>query len=225
MQILVVEDEHSMAELLKRTLQEEGHQVVLADNGREGFEIARASRFDVIVLDVTLPGMDGISVAKRLREGRNQTPVLMLTARDAPADIVSGLDSGADDYLTKPFSIGVLLARLRAVSRRGAIPRPVCFEIADLRLDPGSRQVSRAGTALNLTPREYQLLELLMRNASRAVSRETILESVWGFDSEVTENTVEVFMRQLRLKVDNREPKLIHTVRGFGYMIREPKEQ
>jgi len=225
MQILVVEDERSMAELLKRTLQEEGHQVVLAGTGREGFEIARASQFDVIVLDVTLPGMDGISVAKRLREDRNQTPVLMLTARDAPADVVSGLDSGADDYLTKPFSIGVLLARLRAVSRRGAIPRPVCLEIADLRLDPGSRQVSRAGAALNLTPREYQLLELLMRNAGRAVSRETILESVWGFDSDVTENTVEVFMRQLRLKVDNREPKLIHTMRGFGYMIREPREQ
>jgi two-component system, OmpR family, response regulator len=146
--------------------------------------------------------------------------VLMLTARDTPADIVAGLDSGADDYLTKPFAIGVLLARLRAVSRRGAIPRSVVLEIADLRLDPGSRRVTRAGELLSLTPREYQLLELLLRNAGRAVSRETILDSVWGFNSDVSENTVEVFMRQLRLKVDTQEPKLIHTIRGYGYMIR-----
>lgn len=225
MQILVVEDERAMADLLRRALQEEGHQVVLAGTGREGYEIARASQFDVIVLDVMLPGMDGISVARRLREGRNQTPVLMLTARDTPSDIVAGLDSGADDYLTKPFSIGVLLARLRAVSRRGVIPRPPQLLCGELRLDPASRRVSRAGETLNLTPREYQLLELLLRNAGRAVSRETIIESVWGFNSEVTENTVEVFMRQLRLKVETREPKLIHTVRGYGYMLREPQER
>ncbi len=224
MQILVVEDERAMADLLKRALQEEGHQVVLAGTGREGYEIARASQFDVIVLDVMLPGMDGVSVARRLREGRNQTPVLMLTARDTPSDIVVGLDSGADDYLTKPFSIGVLLARLRAVSRRGAIPRPPQLNCGELCLDPASRRVSRAGETLNLTPREYQLLELLLRNAGRAVSRESIIESVWGFNSEVTENTVEVFMRQLRLKVETREPKLIHTVRGYGYMLREPQE-
>src|SRR5277367_4433703 len=221
MQILVVEDEPGMAELLKRALQEEGYQVVLAGDGRQGFEIARFSPFDVIVLDVTLPGMDGISVARRLRECRNQTPVLMLTARDTPADVVAGLDSGADDYLTKPFSIGVLLARLRAVSRRGAIPRPVHLEIAGVRLDPASRRVTRSGELLSLTPREYQLLELLMRNAGRAVSRETILESVWGFASDVTENNVEVFVRQLRLKVETEEPKLIHTVRGFGYRMGE----
>ena len=221
MQILVVEDEPSMANLLKRTLQEDGHQVVLAHDGHQGFEIARCTAFDVIVLDVTLPGLDGISVARKLREARDQTPVLMLTARDSPADIVTGLDSGADDYLTKPFSLDVLLARLRAVSRRGAIPRSVCLEVADVKLDPASHRVTRAGGLLPLTPREYRLLELLMRNHGRAVSRETILESVWGFDTEVTENTMEVFVRQLRLKVDTREPKLIHTVRGFGYMMRE----
>ena len=222
MQILVVEDEPSMANLLKRTLQEDGHQVVLAHDGHQGFEIARCTAFDVIVLDVTLPGIDGISVARKLRDSRDQTPVLMLTARDSPADIVTGLDSGADDYLTKPFSLDVLLARVRAVSRRGAIPRSVCLEVADIKLDPACHRVTRAGDALPLTPREYKLLELLMRNNGRAVSRETILESVWGFDTEVTENTLEVFMRQLRLKVDTREPKLIHTVRGFGYMMREP---
>lgn len=221
-QVLVVEDERRMAQLLERTLHEEGHQVVLARDGREGFEIARSSPFDVIVLDVMLPGMDGMAVARRLRDCRNQTPILMLTARDAAADIVHGLDSGADDYLAKPFSIDVLLARLRAVSRRGAIPRPMCLEIADVKLDPASRRVTRAGKLLGLTPREYRLLELLMRNPGRAISRDSILESVWGFGSEVTENTVEVFVRQLRLKVDTREPKLIHTVRGFGYMMREP---
>jgi DNA-binding response OmpR family regulator len=211
-----------MAELLQRALHEEGHQVVLARDGREGFEFASSSQFDVIVLDVMLPGMDGMTLARKLRQNRNQTPVLMLTARDAPADIVNGLDSGADDYLTKPFSIDILLARLRAVSRRGAIPRTVCLEIADLRLDPASHRVTRGDEVLSLTPREYRLLELLMRNARRAISRDTILESVWGFDSDVNENTLEVFMRLLRGKVDTREPKLIHTVRGFGYMMGEP---
>jgi DNA-binding response OmpR family regulator len=222
MQVLVAEDEHRMAELLEKVLREEGHQVVVARDGRDAFEFACCSPFDVILLDVLLPGLDGLSVARKLRECHNQTPVLMLTARDAPADVVNGLDSGADDYLTKPFLIDVLLARLRAVSRRGAIPRPTCLEIADVKLDPASRRVTRGGTALTLTPREYRLLELLMRNSGRAISRNTILESVWGFDSEVNENTLEVFMRLLRLKVDTREPKLIHTVRGFGYMMREP---
>jgi DNA-binding response OmpR family regulator len=222
MQILVVEDEQRMAELLEQALHEEGHQVVLARDGREGFEIARYSPFDVIVLDVMLPGMDGLAVARKLRDGGNQTPVLMLTARDAPADIVNGLNSGADDYLTKPFPLEILLARLRAVSRRGAIARPTCLQIADVRLDPASRQVTRGGEALNLTPREYKLIELLMRNPGLAISRETILESVWGFESDVTENTLEVFVRLLRMKVDTRGPKLIHTIRGFGYMMREP---
>ena len=222
MQVLVVEDERRMAELLQRTLSEEGHQVVLAHDGRAGFEIARCSPFDVIVLDVMLPSMDGMAVAKRLREAGNQTPVLMLTARDAPIDIVTGLDSGADDYLTKPFSIDILLARLRAVSRRGAIARPTRLEIAGVTLDPATRSVTRNGESLNLTPREYRLLELLMRNAGRAVSRDTILDWVWGFGSDVSENTIEVFMRLLRMKVDTQEPKLIQTVRGFGYMMREP---
>ena len=222
MQILVVEDEQRMAELLRRTLQEEGHQVIMASDGKEGFEIARSSLFDVIILDVMLPGMDGVTVARQLRERRNRTPVLILTARDAPSDVIRGLDSGADDYLTKPFSIDILLARVRAVSRRGAVARSVCLEVSDVKLDPASRQVTRGGEVLGLTPREYKLLELLMRNPGRAISRDSILESVWGFDSEVNENTLEVFVRQLRLKVDTREPKLIHTVRGFGYMMREP---
>jgi DNA-binding response OmpR family regulator len=204
MQILVVEDEPRMAGLLRRTLEEEGHQVVVVSDGQQGFEIARNSPFDAVVLDIMLPGMDGISVARKLRECRNNTPVLLLTARDAP------------------FSIDILLARLRAISRRGAVPRPVYLEVADVRLDPASRQVTRGDKLLNLTAREYKLLELFMRNRGRAISRDKILESVWGFSTEVTGNNVEVFVRQLRLKVDTSEPKLIHTVRGFGYMMREP---
>jgi DNA-binding response OmpR family regulator len=222
MQILVIEDERRMAELLEKTMTEEGHQVVVSREGREGYEIARTSPFDVVVLDVMLPGMDGVTVARRLRENKIQTPILMLTARDTSTDIVSGLDSGADDYLTKPFSIDVLLARIRALSRRGAVTQPLFLEVGDLRLNPASHTVTKGGESVNLTPREYQLLELLMRNRGRAVSRDVILQSVWGFDHDVSENNLEVFVRQLRLKADLREPKLIHTVRGFGYILREP---
>jgi DNA-binding response OmpR family regulator len=218
--ILVVEDELRMAALLKRGLTEEGHQVFVANDGIAGYEMARATEFDVLVLDVMLPGMDGLCIAKKLREARNQTPVLMLTARDTAASIVAGLDAGADDYLTKPFSFDIFLARLRAVSRRGAIPRAVCLEVADLKLDPSTRYVTRGGIAVSLTPREFSLLELLMRNHGRVVTRDAILESVWGFDTEVGGNTIEAFVRLLRLKVDAGEPKLIHTVRGVGYVMR-----
>lgn len=222
MQILVVEDEQRMADLLDRALSEEGHRVVVSRDGREGYEIARTSPFDVILLDVMLPGTDGLTIARRLRENRIQTPILMLTARDTSADIIAGLDSGADDYLTKPFSIDVLLARIRAVGRRGSVVQPTVLQVGDLCLDPASHSVTKSGEVVNLTPREYQLLELLMRNRGRAVSREAILQSVWGFDHEVSENNLEVFVRQLRIKTDMKEPKLIHTVRGFGYIMREP---
>ena len=210
-----------MSALIEQTLQEEGHQVVVANDGREGFEIARAAAFDVIVLDVMLPSMDGVAITRRLRQERNQTPVLMLTGRDAPADIVNGLDAGADDYLTKPFAINVFLARIRSVSRRGVIPRGPLLALADLVADPSSREVTRGGKAVNLTPREYTLLELLMRNVGRAVTRNAILETVWGFSSDVTPNSVEVFMRLLRLKIDTHEPKLIHTIRGVGYIMKD----
>lgn len=210
-----------MADLLRRGLTEEGHQVFVAHDGASGYETARASEFDVIVLDIMLPRMDGLSLARRLRADRNQTPVLMLTARDTATDTIAGLDAGADDYLTKPFSFEVLLARLRAVSRRGAIPQPVCLEVADLRLDPATRNVTRAGQSVSLTPREFSLLELLMRNHGRVVTRDAIIEWVWGYDSDVSGNTIEAFVRLLRLKVDSVEPKLIQTVRGIGYSLRE----
>jgi DNA-binding response OmpR family regulator len=210
-----------MAALLKRGLTEEGHQVFVAHDGVEGYEMARSAEFDVIVLDVMLPGMDGLAVAQKLRESRNQTPVLMLTARDTASSVIAGLDAGADDYLTKPFAFDIFLARLRAVSRRGAIPRPVCLKVADLKLDPSTRRVTRGEQPVSLTPREFSLLELLMRNHGRVITRDTILESVWGFDSDVAGNTIEAFVRLLRLKVDMTEQKLIHTVRGVGYVMRE----
>jgi DNA-binding response OmpR family regulator len=202
-------------------LTEEGHNVVVARNGAEGLEMAQSSPFDVIVLDIMLPQLNGLTVARRLRESRNKTPVLMLTARDTTSDIVQGLDSGGDDYLTKPFSFDVLLARLRSISRRGPIERPPCLQVADLKLDPATRAVTRNGAAINLTPREYALLELLLRNTGRVVTRQSILEAVWGFDTEVSENTLEAFVRLLRMKIGTDAPKLIHTVRGVGYCLKE----
>jgi DNA-binding response OmpR family regulator len=221
MQVLVVEDERRMAELLRQGLEEEGHSVVLAGNGKEGLAMAEAHPFDVIVLDVMLPEMDGFAMARKLRASRNQTPILMLTARDATEDMIAGLNLGADDYLVKPFAFDVLLARLRAVSRRGPIPQPVTLQVQDLTLNPASREVARGNRRVSLTRTEYGLLELLMRRAGRVVTRENLIEAVWGFDSEVRSNTLDAFIRLLRDKVDvEGEAKLIHTVRGVGYCLR-----
>ena len=221
MQVLVVEDERRMAELLRQGLEEEGHTVVLAPDGKEGLAIAESYSFDVILLDVLLPGLDGFAVAKKLRSARNQTPILMLTARDADHDVVDGLNVGADDYLVKPFSFDVLLARLRAVSRRGPIAQPVTLQVGDLTLNPGSREVMRGGRPIALTRTEYSLLELLMRRAARVVPRESLIEAVWGFDSDVRNNTLDAFIRLLRDKVDGKgTAKLIRTIRGVGYCIR-----
>jgi DNA-binding response OmpR family regulator len=222
MQVLVVEDEQRMADLLRQGLEEEGHSVVLAADGRDGLSMAESHTFDVIVLDVMLPGLDGFHVVRKLRSARNQTPILMLTARDATPDIVDGLNLGADDYVVKPFSFAVLLARLRAVSRRGSIPEPVPLRVADLTVNSASREVTRGSRRIGLTRTEYCLLELLIRRAGRVVPREQLIESVWGFDAEVRSNTLDAFIRLLRDKVDTvGEPKLIHTVRGVGYCLKE----
>jgi len=221
MQVLVVEDEQRMAELLRQGLEEEGHSVILAANGRDGVAMAESHPFDAIVLDVMLPGMDGFSVARRLRGARNQTPILMLTARDAAQDVIEGLNLGADDYLVKPFSFDVLLARLRAVARRGPISQPVVLEVADLSLNPASREVTRGVRRIALTRTEYSLLELLMKRAGRVVTRENLIEAVWGFDSDVRSNTLDAFIRLLRDKIDAPDDaKLIHTVRGVGYLVK-----
>jgi len=222
MRILVVEDERTMAALLKSGLEEERHSVSIAFDGPTGLEFAVSEEFDVILLDVMLPGIDGFEVARRLRARKNNTPILMLTARDAVPDIARGLDLGVDDYLTKPFSFVELLARIRAVGRRGSSPRPVNLQIADLVLDPAAKQVTRGGQELHLTVTEFRLLEFLMRRAGRVVSREAILSAVWGPLDSAGDNNLDVFVSLLRNKVDkNSKRKLIHTVRGVGYSVRE----
>lgn len=224
MHILLIEDDDRLSVLLRDGLEEEGHRVVCANDGAAGFATASHPGFDVIILDVTLPRMDGFTVARRLRADGNKTPILMLTARDSVPDMVKGLDVGADDYLIKPFAFEVLLARLRAVSRRGPIATSVLLKVGDLQMDTATRNVTRAARPIGLTPREYSLLELLMRNAGRPLTRSLILERVWGFESDVEENTVEAFIKHLRQKVElGLEPKLIHTVRGVGYCLRPPE--
>lgn len=220
--LLVVEDEPRMLELLRRGLSEEGHTVTCASDGTEGWELARSYEFDAVVLDVMLPKMNGFELAKKLRQEKIGTPVLMLTAKDSVPDVVRGLDAGADDYLTKPFTFNELLARLRALQRRSSSRTQNRLQVADLILDPESREVSRAGVSITLTRTEYSLLERLMYRSGKVVPRHTLIEAVWGFDREIEENTLDAFVRLLRHKVDREGlPKLIVTVRGVGYMIRE----
>src|SRR6195256_6554882 len=211
-----------MGELLRRGLEEENHTVTLARDGLEGLQVAETCNVDAIVLDVMVPVLNGIEVARRLRSAGRQVPILMLTARDAPSDIVSGLDAGADDYLTKPFSFRVLLARLRALSRRAARPAVRTLRVSDLMLDPASHKVTRGGSALDLTITEFRLLEFLMRRAGRACSRAAIIDGVWGTEKDVQTNAVDAFVRLLRAKLDAaRQRPLIHAVRGYGYILRD----
>jgi two-component system response regulator MprA len=221
MKLLIVEDETHMAELLRKGLTEEGHTAVCSYDGADGLAMAKAYEFDVIILDVMMPKLTGYEMAKRLREEKIRTPVLMLTARDSVPDVVRGLDLGADDYMTKPFSFDELLARLRAVQRRAVPAAQSTLRVGDLELDPASREVSRDGVALSLTRTEYSLLERLMYRAGHVIPRRSLIEAVWGFDREIEENTLDAFMHLLRNKIDAQgKPKLIHTVRGVGYMIR-----
>ena len=221
MRVLVVEDELRMARLLKHGLSEEGHLVTLASSGTEALEMAKSFSFDIVVLDVMLPGMDGINVARRLRGRQDHVPILMLTARDTTSDVVIGLDVGADDYLTKPFSFDVLLARMRALERRGPISHQVISSVGDLTLACASREVRRGNRPINLTRKEFSILEVLMKNAGRVVTRESLIERVWGNDSEIESNTLDAFVRLLRAKVEfPGEVKLIHTVRGVGYCLK-----
>ncbi len=218
MRILVVEDERRMAELLRQGLTEEGHRITLAGDGREGLGMAESGTFDLIVLDVMLPGLNGFQVARQLRSRHNQTPILMLTARDSPRDIVEGLDLGADDYLTKPFSFEVLLARVRAVGRRGPIPQPVSLEAAGIVMNQSTREVRCGGRPIELTRTEFAILEVLLRNSGRVVTRDLLIESVWGGSSDIESNTLDAFVRLLRGKLE--EPGLIRTIRGVGYTLK-----
>lgn len=222
-----MEDDRSMAALLKKGLEEENQVVSAAFDGPSGLELAKSYEFDVIILDWMLPVMDGVEVMRRLRKAGNFTPILMLTARDAMPDIVTGLDSGADDYLTKPFSFTEFLARLRALARRpNTISHVKQLQVDDLVIDPATHQVFRGEREVQLTPTEYKLLEFLVRRTGRVASRQAIVEAVWGLESEVEENTLDAFVRLLRKKVDQQHKvKLIQTVRGFGYCVRAREEE
>jgi DNA-binding response OmpR family regulator len=222
MWILVAEDEPSMGELLRKGLEEQNHKVALARDGLEAYSAALSCEFDALVLDVMMPGLDGVEVTKRLRASKNAVPILLLTARDAAADVVKGLDAGADDYLVKPFAFSVLLARLRAMSRRRDIPPVGVLKLHDLELDPAARTVTRGGKPITLTATEFRILEFMLRRIGRAVSRTSMIEAVWGFEQDVEPNTIDVYIKFLRSKLEIDSPrKLIHTVRGFGYILRE----
>jgi DNA-binding response OmpR family regulator len=220
MRLLVVEDGVRLAEGLKRGLEAEGFAVDVALNGTDGLWLARENRYAVILLDIMLPGLNGYLVCRTLREEADWTPVLMLTAKNGEWDQVEALDTGADDYLTKPFSFAVLVARVRALIRRGSTPRPAVLEAGDLTLDPATREVRRADAAVELTAREFAVLEFLIRRAGQVVSKTEILEGVWDFDFDGDPNIVEVYIRHLRNKVDRpfaRES--IQTLRGAGYRL------
>ena len=222
MRVLVVEDEVKMAGLLRRGLSEDGLAVDVAGSGEDAVVRARATDYDAIVLDVMLPGMSGFETCRRLRDLGTWTPVLMLTARDAIEDRIAGLDGGADDYLTKPFSLGELQARLRALCRRQLGERPTLLRVGDLELDPASRRVSRGDSEIDLSAKEFALLEAFMRHPGRVLTRFQLLENVWDYSYESRSNIVDVYVRYLRQKVDRPfGVDSIETVRGSGYRLRE----
>jgi two-component system OmpR family response regulator len=220
--VLVVEDEVKMAALIRRGLSEQGLTVDVAGEGEEALALARATTYDAIVLDVVLPGIDGFETCRRLRVEGIWSPVLMLTARGALEDRVAGLDGGADDYLTKPFSFVELLARLRALARRGQAERPTVIEVGDLRLDPATREVWRGETEIELSAKEFTLLEVFMRSPGHVLTRTQLLEQAWEYDFEHRSNVIEVYIRYLRRKID--QPfgvKSLETIRGAGYRLRK----
>ena len=219
MRILVVEDEHKIATSLKKGLEQESYAVDLAFTGPDGYDLASSETYDLIILDLMLPEMNGIEICKKLREENNHTPVLMLTAKGQTSDKVEGLNSGADDYLTKPFAFEELLARIKALFRRPKNSTGSTYKVSDLTLNTLTYQVERAGKKIGLSAKEFSLLEYLMRNYNQVVSKDQIIEHVWDYNADVLPNTVEVFIGYLRNKLG--KPDLIKTVRGFGYKIGE----
>jgi two-component system, OmpR family, response regulator len=219
---LVVEDQPKLASLIQRGLSEEGYAVDVAPDGPQALVRATATEYDVIVLDVMLPGLDGFETCRELRKAGVWSPVLMLTARDSVGDRVNGLDAGADDYLTKPFSFAELLARLRALTRRGGVERPTQLVVGDLRLDPAARRVWRGDTEIPLSPKEFALLETFMRRPGQALSRLQLIEHAWDFAYENRSNVIDVYVRYLREKVDRPfGEESLETVRGVGYRLRD----
>ncbi len=220
--ILIIEDDQAILKILQRGLAYEGYTVDTAMEGRSGLMLARDHQPDLVILDWMLPGMDGLEVCHRLRTASGSVPILMLTAKDAVQDRIQGLDAGADDYMVKPFNLDELLARVRALLRRTQPERVPVLKFADLTLDTGSRQASREGRIVQLTAKEYELLELFMRHPKQVLTREVIFDRVWGYDFGGESNVLEVYIRYLRQKLEEGgEPRLIHTVRGVGYVMRE----
>jgi two-component system, OmpR family, response regulator len=222
MRMLVVEDEHRIAAAIKKGLEQESYAVDTAFNGTDGFDLASSEEYDLIILDLMLPGMDGLTICKELRKAHIHTPILILTAKGQVQDKVQGLDSGADDYLTKPFSFEELLARTRALVRRPKTTICSTLAVGTLKLDPKLYAVTRSGTDIHLSGKEFSLLEYLMRQANTIVSKDQIIAHVWNYEADILPNTIEVYIRNLRNKVDkpfNKEKPLIQTIRGFGYKI------
>jgi DNA-binding response OmpR family regulator len=221
MRVLIVEDEPRMAEQLRRGLEREGYSVLVASDGEQGLALARGVEHELLILDWMLPKLDGLQVARRLRQAKIDTRILMLTARDAPPDIVEGLDGGADDYLIKPFAFEVLLARLRALSRRTPTTQLPVLRVLDLCVDPAAHRVLRGEDELRLSSKEFSLLHFLIRRVGQTVPRQILIEAVWGYDSSIESNTLDAFIHLLRTKIDAPpRSKLIHTVRGIGYCLR-----
>jgi DNA-binding response OmpR family regulator len=220
MRVLLVEDDPRIARVVERALVEAGHRVDVVHDGLDGLGMAEATPYELLVLDVMLPGMDGLTLARELRRERSRVPILMLTARDAVADRVRGLDAGADDYLPKPFALEELLARVRALGRRAGEPDQALV-VGDLSLDLDRHEASRAGKSIDLTAKEFDLLAYLMRNAGRVISKAQITDHVWGYDAQATSNVVEIYIHYLRDKIDRSFARpLIRTVRGVGYSIK-----
>jgi DNA-binding response OmpR family regulator len=224
MNVLVIEDDRRLADAVHQGLVEDGHQVHISRQGDEGLSLIESNHFDAVVLDLMLPVMDGFTILHKARASEHRVPILILTARDAMADIVRGLDLGADDYLTKPFQLEVLLARIRAVARRGPIAQPSALRVGDCLLDRARRAVVRDAEEIPLTRKEYVLLELLMRRANSVVTRDQLIEAGWGYDRDVSENSVEFYIYSLRSKLRTQEgDSMIRTVRGLGYCLSAAK--
>jgi DNA-binding response OmpR family regulator len=224
MRILVIEDEHKIANAIKKGLHRESYAVDIVHDGIEGYDLASSEQFDVIILDIMLPGMDGIEICKKLREQQIHTPILMLTSKSQIEDKVIGFNSGADDYLTKPFAFAELLVRIKALTRRPQSSIGTILSVGDLTIDTNNYEVKRAGQKIRLSNKEYSLLEYLVRHKDKVVTKEQIINHVWNYDSDVLPNSVEVYIKHLRTKIDERFPDqhLIHTVKGFsGYKISE----
>ena len=225
MRILLVEDNKRLSDSLRMTLEDDGYAVDTAYDGLDGEEMALMGTYDIIILDIMLPHKDGLAVCRDLRNKRVNTPILMLTARDALDDRVNGLDSGADDYLVKPFQVDELRARIRALLRRESSNKSGLLEVGDLTLDPATHAVERAGKPVELTAKEYSLLEYFMRHPNHLVTREMVETSLWSYDHVVASNVIDVYIRRLRRKIDDPyELKLFETVRGAGYRLRVPEE-